>query len=39
LRFAGPGRGETEMLKDAMGLERWAAVLSVIVLITLAELG
>jgi len=27
------------MLKDAMGLERWAVVLSVIVLITLAELG
>jgi len=27
------------MLKDAMGLERWAVVLSVLLLITLAELG
>jgi hypothetical protein len=34
-----PGWGETEMLRDAMELERWAMVLSVVVLITLAELG
>jgi hypothetical protein len=34
-----PGYGETEMLKDAMGLEGWAVVLSLIVLITLVELG
>jgi len=27
------------MLKDAMGLEGWAVVLSLIVLITLVELG
>jgi hypothetical protein len=34
-----PGRGESEMLRDAMGVERWAVVLSLIVLFTLAELG
>ena len=27
------------MLKDAMGLERWAVVISLLVLITFAELG
>jgi hypothetical protein len=34
-----PGRGATEMLKDAMTLERWAVVLSLIVLVALAELS
>jgi hypothetical protein len=27
------------MLKDAMGLERWAVVISMFLLITFAELG
>jgi hypothetical protein len=27
------------MLKDAMGLERWAVVISLLLLITFAELG
>jgi hypothetical protein len=27
------------MLKDAMGLERWAVVISMLLLITFAELG
>ena len=27
------------MLKDAMGLERWAFVISLLLLITFAELG
>ena len=31
--------GETEMLKDAMKLERWVAVISVLLLLVLAELG
>jgi len=31
--------GETEMLKDAMKLERWAAVSSVLLLLALAEFG
>jgi len=31
--------GETEMLKDAMKLERWVAVISVLLLLAFAELG
>jgi hypothetical protein len=31
--------GETDMLKDAMKLERWVAVISVLLLLVLAELG
>ena len=27
------------MLKDAMGLERWAVVISLLLLVTFAELG
>jgi hypothetical protein len=31
--------GEMEMLKDAMKLERWVAVISVLLLLAFAELG
>jgi hypothetical protein len=30
--------GETAMLKDAMGLERWVVIIAVILLLALAEM-